>query len=985
MGLDGTTLSYETSLGWLSQPVPANARSLNLLSVAFAGPGSAFAVGQGGVILHWNGYSWSEAPGSRKLTRSQLNAVAFTPSGEGWAVGDGRTILHYNGTQWEEPEKTTLPPGSNVTSVSATATEAFAVVDGNLYTRSAKAPWHRVGELHEEQEVGEGLPTKPPPVEGALRLVSALPDGGVVAAGRSIMLTRQAHEHGFNYGTPPPEGIAVALAAFEEGGDVRAFVSVAPPAFGRSEVGGFPPGDGELLRQTAGGWDDLSGEQYAGNEVGKPQAPDGALKPDPVLALAVAPNGEHGWAVGGYAGTVDAAKQGTTEALSVRSQGWQTAAIWRYDIGGGASPPALQSTPPYLPPEESTISFAFFSSPTCFGHCSATVGAQPDVNLGAAAAQIASYATQPGGPSFAISGGDVATEGLSQYEESGGADLAHLSELLSPLGALPVFAAIGPLDYVHGETHHEGQAWGEAFAESPPPFGSGTPAGAITPISSEAPTINGDAHRYYSFDAHQNGGTMRVIVLDNSQRSLAESASADGEPPQGELAWLEGQLNQAQQEEQALGQHIPVVAVTALPLRTLAGTTDGDAIATLLARRGVAAVFTTNPRQRDERRMVPEFPRPGEPQVPEYEGGSLSYQQPGNNGALWYLVSVDTQTGQLRVEGVPVVNSLALRPLSGLNVARSQTLQFEAIARRPPGSLATVEEETPLAPGYENYVAMPVPGCSQCVSPAYAFTSSEPAVGQFVEPSGPGSPFPKLNGTGHPIPSSTSGLFCAYNSGTTIVSITTGLLTYSLPVTVEAGGFGPPCGTVPYAAANPVITILTARTGARNPGAAAPPPPPVSPASGALPSNLLAPPPSSPHPHPLRRRRRRPRRRCHHHRTRPRRSRRSNRRRCRLPKPSPPRPPSCRRPRRPSSRSRRGRAATPPLSARKRPRSTRASLPSCFYPPRSVATYPLMPPWAAPQACAPRPLAPEPRARQLPLAPESPLPRNRCGSTGRSG
>ena len=586
--------------------------------------------------------------------------------------------------------------------------------------------------------------------------------------------------------------------------------------------------------------------------MSKETAPDGALKPDPVLAITADPSGNHGWAVGGYAGTVDAAKQGTTEALSVRSAGWQTAAIWRYDIGGGAAAPALQSSTPYLPAEESTVSFAFFSSPTCFGSCSATVGAQPDVNLSSAATQIASFAAQPGGPSFVVSGGDVRTEAAQQYETSaGGADLAHISELLSPLGALPVFSAIGPRDYTEGEHLREGQAWGEAFAESSPPFGSGVPAGAITPISSEAPTVNGDTHRYYSFDAHQNGGTLRVIVLDNSQGSLAQSAAADGQPAGAELSWLEGQITQAQQEEQAIGQHIPIVVVSALPLRNFARTADGDAIASLLARRGVAAVFSGNPTQRDERRLIPEFPRPGEPQIPEYEGASLSYQQPGNNGVLWYDAAINTQTGQLTVYGVAVVNQLALKPLNGLNVARSQTLQFEAVARRPAGSLATVSEQNPLAPGFENYVAMPVSGCSQCVSPAYGFASSEPQVGDFVEASGPGSPFPKLNGSGHPIPSSTSGLFCAYNAGTTVVSVTTGLLTYTLPVTVEAGDFGPPCGTVPDVNSSPVVTIFTARTGARNPGAAAPPPPPVSPAGGALPANILAPPPVAAAPAPV--------------------------------------------------------------------------------------------------------------------------------------
>ena len=193
------------------------------------------------------------------------------------------------------------------------------------------------------------------------------------------------------------------------------------------------------------------------------------------------------------------------------------------------------------------------------------------------------------------------------------------------------------------------------------------------------------------------------------------------------------------------------------------------------------AVFTTSERRLDERRLVPENPSPGAPQIPEYEGASLGYQKPQNNGVKWYFVSADTHAREVHVAAVPVIESLALKPLDGLSVARSLTLQFEAIARRPPGTLATIagRPEEPSEPGepfpgYDNYVEIPAPSCGTrpCVQPSYAFTSSDPTIGDFVEPSGPGSPLPKLDANGHPIASSTSNLFCAYNAGTTVVSIT---------------------------------------------------------------------------------------------------------------------------------------------------------------------------------------------------------------------
>jgi hypothetical protein len=836
VGLGGATVSYEPSIGWLAQPLPAGARRVNLFGVAFNGRGSAFAVGQGGVILHWNGSTWSTDPASSALTGSQLNAVAFARSGEGWAVGVNGTILHYDGSSWSRETK--LASGIDVTSVAVAGNEVFAVAGDNLWTRGSDGTWH---EVDIEKEVGSELAPGEHLGPSPVRLVAGLPDGGLLVAGRSLLLAREGPPpNHLQLAAQPLEGIAVALAPFREAdGHLRALASVAPPAFGRADVAGYPPGDGELLRETAGGWEDLSRGQFAGREV-RPGS-DGALKSDPVLALATDTAGEHGWVVGGYAGTVDAARQGTTESLAIRSSGWQTAAIWRYDAGGGAPPPALTSSPPSLPDEPDTVSFAFYSSPVCFESCASTVGAQPDVNLYGAASEIAGFAAQPGGPVFAISGGDAQVG-----EFQGGPDLAHMQELLSPLAGVPAFSALGPRDA--GSGTDAANSWGEAFAESPPPFGQGSPAGAVAPVSSQAPTANGDAHRYYSFNAYQNGGTIRVIVLDNSKGSLQASSEAAGEPGPAQFEWLQGQLNQVVAEEQGIGQRIPVVVITALSLRRAIGASDGEAVASVLARRGVAAVFTTNETQRNEHHFVPEIPRSGEVPIPEYEGGSLSYQQSGNNGVLWYDASVNTQTGQVQVWGVPVINSLALKPLNGLNAQRSQTLQFEAIARRPAGSLATIEEQSPPAPGYENYVAIPSSSCGECVSASYAFTSSDPTIGNFVEASGPGSPYPKLDGHGHPIPSAASGLFCAYNAGTTTVSITAGLLSYSLPVTVQPGGFGAPCGTVVPSYGLPVERVLTPRVRSPIRGAAAPPPPPPSPLSGALPAHLALPPPPAPAP-----------------------------------------------------------------------------------------------------------------------------------------
>jgi len=826
VGLDGTTLSYEASVGWQVQPVPLRARSIPLLAVAFAGASSAFAVGQSGVILDWDGSAWSEDAQSLSLTHSQLNAVAFGASGEGWAVGANGTILHYNGQSWSSEQ----PPGEDsevsITSVAVAGTEVFAVAGGNLITRSASGRWQAVSSSR--------LPSSPAPVRGSLTLVAGLPDGGVVAAGRSVMLIREADRGSFEYAAQPLGGTAVALAPFRESdGKLRAYVSVAPTA---DAVTGFPAGDGELLRQTAVGWQDLSRAQYAGDEI----TGDGAIKSDPVLAVTTGPSGQHAWAVGGYDGTPDAAEQGTEEALSSRPPGWQTASIWRYDVTGSAESPELTQTTSSPPSEPGEVSFAFFTSPMCREECSTAQDAQPDVNLTAAAKEIASY-----GPAFAMLGGNAVgpLEGIAYQRGNGAADFAHLPEVLAPLSrAVPTFAALGKFDYVPGRPN-EAQPWSEAFAGAPSPFGSGPAAPGIAPVSSGAPS--GEVNRYYAFNATQNEGTLRVIVLDNSLGSLEKSA-------EGQRPWLEQQL------ASAAGAGLPVVVVAARPLRALhsANGEDGEEVASLLASSGVIAVFTTNGssgpgnaaeiHELNQRRLVPENPAPGVPQIPEYEGASLGYQQTENNGVVWYYASVNTQAREVQVTAVPVIDSLSLKAVDGLTVERSQTLQFEAIGRRPAGTLASKATESRPFEGYDNYVEIPAPACAHelpCVQPTYAFTSSEPTIGNFVVPSGPGSPYPKLSASEHPIPSSTSGLFCGYNSGTTIVSVTTGPFSYSLPVTVQAGGHGPPCGTVKMKGVEELIKVRATTGHGPIKTAAAPAAPPAAPLSSISPALSIVPPP----------------------------------------------------------------------------------------------------------------------------------------------
>jgi hypothetical protein len=129
--------------------------------------------------------------------------------------------------------------------------------------------------------------------------------------------------------------------------------------------------------------------------------------------------------------------------------------------------------------------------------------------------------------------------------------------------------------------------------------------------------------------------------------------------------------------------------------------------------------------------------------------------------------------------------------------------------------------------------------CSHGLLPEYKFTSSKPDIGNFVaiNAASPTQPAVLQNAKGEPIPDEQSGLFCAFNAGTTIVTISAGGLSFSLPVTVQAGSVREPCGTVPLS------ELAAQQSGGAVPPAPAPAPAPAGPAQvGATPAPVPVPP-----------------------------------------------------------------------------------------------------------------------------------------------
>jgi len=58
----------------------------------------AWAVGNGGLILHWDGLEWKKY---RSPSNSQINDIDMLSSTNGWAVGSEGLILHWDGIEWK--------------------------------------------------------------------------------------------------------------------------------------------------------------------------------------------------------------------------------------------------------------------------------------------------------------------------------------------------------------------------------------------------------------------------------------------------------------------------------------------------------------------------------------------------------------------------------------------------------------------------------------------------------------------------------------------------------------------------------------------------------------------------------------------------------------------------------------------------------------------------------------------------------------------
>jgi hypothetical protein len=844
VGDHGEVARYAPGKGWLPESLLSSGgrRAEPVLrAVAWPTPSRAYAVGNEGQMWLWRSETglWEQDPATPFNFRGNLIGIAFDPNDpdRGYAVGQGGVLLGY-GKTWTQEE---LPPqvaGASFTSIAFAGSEAIVAYrqlpnpSTNVYTGGLLINDGSGWRIDESAAavVGRNVP----------EVVAGLPGGeaAFAASGQEPSDVFERSGPGQSWQRTPqplPGGREPgSLALFKEGAALRVIASgSALNTFSVEQESQAPPGsppvlikpypleaspESGVLRQTATGWSD---EEHELNNVREPAGHyrfyDAPYQPDPVSSVLVDPTGALGWAVGGF--------------VDVEHPQLDTADIDRYPADGVA-PVGVNASP--VQPASSEAVFAIGGGAQCAAPCSdgANAGLGPDVWLSSAlnrASQIA------GVRAFFYTGPHVTageTAGPATVAIPYAREYARYAQLLQST-QLPVYAAASPTDFAGGEGE---SLFSQAFAGSADPFGGAPAQGAdLTPAPGSPKQCGGSggADCYYAMESGSSAGTVKVIFLDDSKVIGA-----------AQLQWLSGELQDAQAKHEA----IIAVGNANLNPEIVAGDGEAIAVARLLQGGGASAYFFNSSEENIHRPLL------DAPFVETFGSGTLGYvnflkETSEFNGASGFLLAqVHFKEAKPKSDGrdnvtvqlIPNIGELGLEAEEGTLLRRSEAALFQALARRPragnrsPNGSFTPETD-PYIPIPSNCVGV---SCANGLFPEYTFSSSRKDLGDFVEPNLASAEHNAvlLGSNGKPIPDPHSGLFCAYNAGTTIVTISTGGLSFSLPVTIQAGSVREPCGTTPLS------ELKGPEAAPAPPPAPAPAPAPAGPAPAATPTPVPVPP-----------------------------------------------------------------------------------------------------------------------------------------------
>lgn len=870
VGWNGAVARFTPGQGWSPEYLQSsngNVVKSNLRGVAWPEPERAHAVGDGGALWLWRSDTglWERDPATPVGFIGDATAIAFDAADpqRGYIAGKQGFILRYDKTWTQE----TLPAGfadARFTSVAFAGRQAIAVSDKGVLVNGGDG-W-KPDEGLKALLAGLG---KDAGVQ--LTIAAGLPDGGAVIGGRDLVVERDGPSTAWRFADQPlPGQTVVAAAAVRDGEHVRAVVSVQPkllwpqpdvpvetdPNSPTPILPSYPPpGDGYVLRETAGGWADEQRTAFGGSGADRP------VKSDPVLAFDLGAGGA-GWAVGGWTGQPDSAGRGIAATGAVGNAARATVSttgIYRYDPGQTALAPANEAPAPVsLAP--GPVRLAFGAHAQCAGRCAdlANQDLAPDRILTAALDQAAALAAQPNGPrAFLYGGGRVAAGAAGDADEE-----ARYAQLLGSRASLPVFGTASATDVAGGSAG----AFRSAFAGAPAPFGSAAVPGIGTDGIPGAPAGNG-ARTHYAFDTAGAGGTVRVVAIDNSGGSLAASDPWQN-PAEPQRPWLIAVL------DDAAAKGIPAIVVGSRDLNPRARPAlnvaqDGDEVAQLLVDHGASAYFFDRP----EENRTGQVPAGATATIPEFGSGTLGYRSSVENAAGlglpdalfgdsgFLLVEVNasardpkTNRAPVNVRLIPVIDGVSLQAIDGSLLRRSRPALFQGLLRKPIAGDRwgpSGGDGLPDPAGADPYTTVPpdpclVAGCTTRITPEYAFSSKDPDILDFVaqDPNSANLRKPLLGADDKVISDGTSGLVCPFNAGSTVVTVSAGGRAFSQNVTVLPGTVQRPCGT------RPLSPDKIKRQAAPASAPATPPPPAGAPASNPLPALVPPPPPATPAPKP---------------------------------------------------------------------------------------------------------------------------------------
>ena len=300
-------------------------------------------------------------------------------------------------------------------------------------------------------------------------------------------------------------------------------------------VPAFPlPGDGYVLRETPAGWADEQRTAFAGTGNDRP------IKSEPVLSFLL-DQGGNGWAVGGWSGEADSAGRGSSArngiGRSTRDR-VRTAAILRYGGAPAAAPPRSMRRPSRSRPGRCASRSRGHAQ--CDQPCAdlSAQGIAPDRTLAAALARSAGVAAAARGTRAPCSTQAAGPRCRPRAAEN--ARYATAARSFRRAAGVP--GALRRATWQPTPARSARPSPASRLRSAPAALRQGSRTAGI-PGAGPGP----GARTHYAFDSSGAGGTVRVVVIDNSLGSLAASDPHQN-PAEPQEPWLRAVLADARAE-----------------------------------------------------------------------------------------------------------------------------------------------------------------------------------------------------------------------------------------------------------------------------------------------------------------------------------------------------------------------------------------------------------------------------------------------------